>query len=377
VSRAFVNYHLINCLEGFDGQSKPLDAFLRDYFYAHRAVGAHDRREICHRAYRLIRWRDLLDHLSGTPHDWRHRDATLHALSPEEHNDPHLPPHLRWSMPKWLYLKLEAFWGREMAEQLCRICNTQAPTTVRVNGLKATREQLIALLTERYGVTPCTFAPMGVHFPKREALMGTPEFRQGLFEIQDEGSQLVAQAMGVRPGQLVLDYCAGAGGKSLAIGVDLQGRGQLYLHDVRPYALLEARRRLRRAGIQNCQVVTEERQLNPLKGKMDCILVDAPCTGTGTLRRNPDAKWRLEPEAIERLVQQQREIVKEAMAYLRKGGRLVYATCSLLPEENQQQVAYFTREYGLKPVGLPLQTVPEEGGMDGFFVATLIWPGHA
>jgi 16S rRNA C967 or C1407 C5-methylase (RsmB/RsmF family) len=156
----------------------------------------------------------------------------------------------------------------------------------------------------------------------------------------------------------------------------MKGRGQLYLHDIRAWVLQEARRRLRRAGIQNSQIVTEPRQLTPLEGRMDWVLVDAPCSGTGTLRRNPDAKWRLQSEAVKRLVEQQREIVGQSVKYLRKNGRLVYATCSLLPEENEEQLAFFTKEFGLKPLGLPFQTHPEEGGMDGFFVAQLSWSSH-
>jgi 16S rRNA (cytosine967-C5)-methyltransferase len=369
--QSFVEYHLFECLREFDAQNRPLDGYLRDYFYRHRALGAHDRRQMSERCYRLVRWRGLLDRfVEGVP-NWERRNSVLMAISPEELIDESLPLHIRWSVPKWLMDRLVMAFGQEGAQILCRVSNQQAPTTLRVNGLKTSRQQLIEQWAGRFEMEPCHFAPMGIRLHQRATLMGLEEFKAGLFEIQDEGSQLVAQLVDVKPGQQVLDYCAGAGGKSLAMAAVMQGKGQLFLHDVRQWALLEARRRLRRAGAQNSQIITGERQLKLLKGRMDWVLVDAPCSGTGTLRRNPDAKWRLEPEAIERLVSQQRQIVGAALPYLKPGGRLVYATCSLLPEENQEQLTYFSSSYGLQPIGLPFQCQPEPGGMDGFFAAVL------
>ena len=189
--------------------------------------------------------------------------------------------------------------------------------------------------------------------------------------MQDEASQQVAALVQAKPGDHVLDYCSGSGGKALAFAPAMDGKGQIYLHDIRAHILQEAKRRLKRAGVQNAQVLTTDK-LKPLKKKCDWVLVDAPCTGTGTLRRNPDMKWRFTGEMLQRLIGEQRTIFEKALSYLKPEGRIVYATCSILKEENSEQIAHFLKTYGLKLEDSPLQTLPEEGGMDGFFGAVLL-----
>ena len=183
---------------------------------------------------------------------------------------------------------------------------------------------------------------------------------------------MLAQLIQVKPGQQVLDYCAGSGGKTLAFAPMMQGKGQIYVHDIRPFALQEARKRLKRAGVQNHQILLPTSpHLAKLKKKMNWVLVDTPCSGTGTLRRNPDMKWKFDEEMLARLVGQQRMIFEKALSFLHPNGRIVYATCSLLKEENQAQVNHFLTTYSLAVEDDLFQTLPTLGGMDGFFGVVL------
>ncbi|MFA5250259.1 MAG: RsmB/NOP family class I SAM-dependent RNA methyltransferase, partial [Parachlamydiales bacterium] len=200
---------------------------------------------------------------------------------------------------------------------------------------------------------------------KRSNLFALPAFKAGLFEMQDENSQLIALALKAEAGDLVLDFCAGSGGKTLAFAHQLKGTGQIFLHDIRPRALLEAKKRLRRAGIQNAQIAPDLKNLK--KNFFSRLLLDVPCSGSGTIRRNPDMKWKFSPEALEELVQKQREIFQEALPFLKTGGHLLYATCSLFQKENEQQTAYFLQKYPLEPVGDPVKFLPESHRGDGFF----------
>ncbi|NGX55460.1 MAG: hypothetical protein KR126chlam2_01095, partial [Chlamydiae bacterium] len=263
-------------------------------------------------------------------------------------------------------------YGEEKAMRLCQICNTPAPTTVRINPLKTTREELLAQWEKEYEVTPCDHSTYGIQFKKRIPFFTLDAFKNGLFEVQDEGSQLIALKVKSSPGDQVMDYCAGSGGKTLAFAHQMEGRGQIYLHDIRPLALQQARKRLCRAGIQNGQFLTPEHPLlEKLKKKMDWVLVDAPCSGTGTLRRNPDMKWKFDDDLVKKLVGEQRVIFERALSFVKPGGKITFATCSILREENEEQLAHFLKVYDLKMVGDPFVSLPSFGGMDGFFAVTL------
>jgi 16S rRNA C967 or C1407 C5-methylase (RsmB/RsmF family) len=366
--RPFREHHLLQILSAFEKQTLPLDLFLRNYFRVHTAVGSKDRKEICDTIYGMIRWRGLLDHISPKPPSWENRLQAFAKLSPHFQSDPSLPPHIRVSFPKSFYEILAQSLGEENAFKFCLSSNTTAPTTVRVNLLKTTREALLEQWKERYRVSACTHSATGIRFEEKINFFGLEEFKNGYFEIQDEASQLVSQLIAIDPGMRFLDYCAGSGGKSLAIAPRLESKGQLLLHDVRPQVLLEAKKRLKRAGIQNVQLLPPDSSNKPLlKWKIDWVLVDAPCTGTGTLRRNPDMKWKFDKEMLERIVQEQRQIFDAAMYYLKPGGHIVYATCSVLPQENQHQAAYFLERYPLEQKGEPFSSFPAPGEMDGFF----------
>lgn len=365
--KKFREFHLFQILEQYETHSLPLDVLLRNYFRQHKAVGAKDRRFICETLYGILRWRGLLDHLGPKPSSWQRRFETFVGFNPSDHlSNESIPPHIRVSFPKDYFQCLEQNYGLEKALDLCLISNSQAPTTIRVNTIKTTREQLLARWKGLYPVSPCPTSEHGIIFQQRFNFFGMPEFKEGLFEIQDEASQLIARLVEVKPGDHILDFCAGSGGKTLALAPSTQNKGQIYLHDIRPFALEEAKKRLRRAGIQNAQILTSFSQLAK---KMDWILVDAPCSGSGTLRRNPDMKWKFESDLVPRLVCEQRAIFAQALEHLKPGGKIVYATCSIFKEENEEQAAFFQKTHGLELVSSPFKTLPVNHGMDGFFGA--------
>jgi 16S rRNA (cytosine967-C5)-methyltransferase len=312
----------------------PFDLHVNRYFRANKALGSKDRLAIGEQVFEHIRWRLLREYEGSAP-----------------------PPHIQCSMPKELFDILVDEMGEEKALEFGMTCNTKAPLTVRVNTLKVSREELL----ERWKDFPCQAAALsdvGIIFSERVQLLHLPEYREGFFEIQDEGSQLLAQMAKVQPGDQVLDLCAGSGGKSLAVAPQMEGKGQLYLYDIREAPLREAKKRLRRAGVQNYQVLSD------LRRGMDWVIVDAPCSGTGTLRRNVDLKYRLTPAFIDDCIAKQRQLLRTARGLLKPGGQILYGTCSVLNRENLDQVA-------LPLEGEPLITHPTPGGMDGFFGAVL------
>lgn len=366
--RPFREYHLLQILHSFEAQALPLDLFLRNYFRSHTAVGSKDRKEICETVYGIIRWRGLLDHLAPPPLSWETRLRSYTEFLRNPVVDTMLPAHIHVSFPKAFYQLLSESLGEEKAYAFCLACNQPAPTTVRVNLLKTTRDALLESWKNLYKVSPCRYSQTGIRFEEKINFFGMEEFKKGYFEVQDEASQLAAELIAIEPGMRFLDYCAGSGGKSLAIAPRLKGKGQLFLHDIRLHVLLEARKRLKRAGIQNAQPLPADSPNKPLlKLKMDWVLVDAPCTGTGTLRRNPDMKWKFDHQMLERLVQEQKQIFEEALAFVKPGGRIVYTTCSILPDENERQAEYFIERFNLEQEGQTFTSIPQSGEMDGFF----------
>lgn len=369
----FCDHHLLIAINEFENQTLPLDSFLSDYFRSHKAVGAKDRKFIAETIYGMIRWKGLLDYLSGSEITWEKR-LDLYRLN-KQHNylkDETIPLHIRLSFPEPLFDLIVNSHGIEKAISLCNICNFPAPTTIRVNSLKTSRDALLNKWKEVFDIIPSEKASHGIQFLKKINFFALEEFKQGFFEVQDEGSQLLADLVQAAPGDLVMDYCAGSGGKTLAFAPRMQGKGQIFLHDIRPFILQESKKRLRRAGIENAQIaLPDDAKLKKLKKKMDWVLVDAPCSGTGTLRRNPDMKWRFSVEAFEKLVGLQRSIFEKALSYLAPEGKIVYATCSFLKEENELQVEHFLKTYSLELIQQPFQTLPTENGCDGFFGAVL------
>jgi 16S rRNA (cytosine967-C5)-methyltransferase len=368
----FLERHAISFLNALELSGAPLDLALSRYFKTHKQLGASDRRFLGETFYGMTRWKGLVDWLSRSSSTQDRLACYLCLDWDRVKSDSSIPLPARLGLSPFLYDRFLSQFGEEKTRQLAQILNSPAPTTIRVNTLKTTRDALLEKWKGKFSIAPCAHSPTGISFEKREPLFSLPEFKEGLFEMQDEGSQLVASLVTPKPGETVLDYCSGSGGKTLAFAPELQGKGQIYLHDVRPRPLLEARKRLKRAGIQNAQcLLPDHPQLQRLKAKCDWVLIDVPCTGTGTLRRNPDQKWKIDAPALDRLVLLQKEIAVKAVSFLKPGGKLVFATCSLFYEENEAQ-AKWLESLALEPIGPSLSLLPEAGGPDGFFGAVFL-----
>lgn len=364
----FRSHHILEILSSYDQSRKPLDILLSDYFRTHKAIGSKDRTFIYETIYSMIRWKSLLEWYTTPPVSWNKIFNTHQNHSIEElQTAPNLPITVKLSTPEWLWKKIFNEYGEEKANEICIINNTQAPLTIRTNLIKISRDELFMLLSKHHEVYKTKLSPLGITFAKRVNFFTLPEFKQGLFEVQDEGSQLLSFLVEPKVGDQILDYCAGSGGKTLAFASKTKGKGQIYLHDIRKMVLLEAKKRLKRAGIQNGQILNPEEKLHRLKKKCNWVFVDVPCSGTGTIRRNPEMKWRLKEDEIVSLVETQRAIFAKALSYLTPDGKIVYGTCSILREENEEQVEYFKEQYQLQAVGAPLKILPSIGGADGFF----------
>ncbi|GAA0587202.1 RsmB/NOP family class I SAM-dependent RNA methyltransferase [Caenispirillum bisanense] len=307
-----------------------------------------------------------------------------------------MPPAVRFEVPDWIWSRFADLFGEDAERELTAMLE-EAPLDLRVNTLKGDRDAAMAAL-EAEGVRsePARLSPVGLRLRGgRVNLAGLKVFNDGLVEVQDEGSQLVALLADARPGMAVVDFCAGAGGKTLGLAAAMDNKGRLVACDVSEGRLERSAVRLKRAGAHNVtrRTLTSEHDkwVKRQAGTFDRVLVDAPCTGTGTWRRNPDARWRLKDEHLEDLKGRQASILDSAARLVKPGGRLVYATCSLLPEENQGQIDAFLGRHGeafrLKPVaevwaevigsppcpagGDTLRLTPARHHTDGFFVAVL------
>ena len=401
---------------------RPADAVASEFFRARRFIGGGDRREVSALVWDILRARLRLGW-------WLERGGLLSApagrmlvaahlllggmrlealrtlfsggryaagsLDPDEARvlgfldnhtleHPGMPDAVRLEVPPWLLPHLQARWGGRLEVELAAM-GKPAPLDLRVNLLRGTREGAIAAL-RREGIEaePTPLSPWGLRCAPRTAVTAGKAFGSGLIEIQDEGSQLIALAAGAAPGQRVCDLCAGAGGKTLAMAMTMANRGVIVACDVSAARLEGAVRRLRRAGVQNCErhlLEAGDKWVKRRAGSFDRVLVDAPCTGTGTWRRNPDARARLTERDLRELVARQAAILETAARLVKSGGRLLYATCSLLAAENEEQVAAFRErhpEFAAVPVrtlGLPgdevLSLTPARHGTDGFFAAVL------
>ncbi|PLX40779.1 MAG: MFS transporter [Hyphomicrobiales bacterium] len=317
--------------------------------------------------------------------------------------DAGLPAHVAGDYPAWLAPSMERVFGAEAALQGAALAR-RAPLDIRANTLKTTREKLQAALA-RHRPEPTPLAPAGLRIAAPAAGLASANARlphieaesahgKGWFEVQDEASQLAACLAGARPGMQVADICAGGGGKTLAMAAHMENKGQIHAWDLDKHRLRPIWERLKRAGLRNVQVLEsgEAEPLQPLHGRMDMVLADAPCTGSGSWRRKPDAKWRLSPEALASRVAEQRRVLQSAAPLVRPGGQLVYVTCSLLAEENTDQAAWFLENvpgFTVRPYeevwretlaspppasadakeGGGLLLSPAGHGTDGFFIA--------
>jgi 16S rRNA (cytosine967-C5)-methyltransferase len=311
------------------------------------------------------------------------------------------PAHVAGDYPEWLDGYLAQAFGDERGAEAVAMAS-RAPLDLRVNSLKANRDKVRSSLAH-LGVAPTPWSPVGLRIElgadaRNPGIHAEEAFIKGAVEVQDEGSQLAALLSAAKPGEQVIDLCAGAGGKTLALAAMMQGKGRLIATDHDKRQLVPIHERLSRAGIHNADVRTPKGEgdtLTDIKVSADLVLIDAPCTGTGTWRRNPDAKWRMRPGALEVRLKDQVEVLDRAAALVKPGGRIAYVTCSVLPAENQEQVRAFTARHPQFAVVPPAQTMqalgdkaaafaaaiwqqpegllmtPRRTGTDGFFVAVL------
>ena len=380
--------------------ARPADAVANDYFRARRFIGSGDRRAVSDLVWRVLRshrrlswwvrehptprvlvaasmlldgarYGEVADAFSGgrfapaplAPSE----QAMLRRLEGRTLEHPSMPDAVRLEAPDWLVSRIDLAEFRALLEP--------APLDLRVNLLKTTRDEArAALAAEGLETTPTPHSPWGLRIAGRRHVTTGHAFQSGLVEIQDEGSQLVAALVDARPGMRVADLCAGAGGKTLALAMMMQNRGSLVACDVSAARLDGAVRRLRRAGVHNVErhlLEPGDKWAKRRAASFDRVLVDAPCTGTGTWRRNPDARLRLTEQDLAELLPKQAAILDQAASLVRTGGRLVYATCSLLTEENEDQVTAFLSRHAEFTQGEVLRLTPARDGTDGFFAAVL------
>ncbi|MEN9842491.1 MAG: hypothetical protein RLZZ612_320 [Pseudomonadota bacterium] len=347
----------------------PADAVVSRYFREHRNLGPRERRTLAETAYTVLRKKRLFEHLARSGSGGRERrlailgfqsePAFLNAalndterawldsvaqVKPEELQAVH-----RHNLPDWLVAPLQAQVG-DAFDALAASFNQAAPLDLRVNTLKQKVPLAMEALTQA-GIAsePVPYSPWGLRIHGKPAINRLAAFENGEIEVQDEGSQLLAWLMEAKRGEMVADFCAGAGGKTLALGAMMRSTGRLYAFDVSTHRLDALKPRLARSGLSNVHPVAiaheRDERIKRLAGKMDRVLVDAPCSGLGTLRRNPDLKWRQTPQAVAELQLKQQAILNSAARLLKSGGRLVYATCSVLPDENEQVAEAFTKAH--------------------------------
>jgi 16S rRNA (cytosine967-C5)-methyltransferase len=391
----------------------PADSVMRQHFREHRQLGVADRAFIADIVFSVLRHKRLLEALCGraTP-----RRLTLAALirlqgvnlsqldgllSKDEREWAEgvkavamdtLPPAVRYSLPDWLHARLTALLPQAEFVALARGMLVAAPLDLRVNTLKASRAEVLDQFRAEGVIAEATpLSPLGLRLEEKTSLQKHPLFISGAIEVQDEGSQLLGFLLAPKRREMVVDFCAGAGGKTLLLGALMNSQGRLYAFDTSEKRLNNLKPRLARSGLSNVhpQLIASETdaKIKRLAGRIDRVLVDAPCSGLGTLRRNPDLKWRQDESDIAELTAKQGRILASAARLVKPGGRLVYATCSILPEENQGVVEQFLSAHGdfhlvecgplLDKAEIPLKAgtylelLPHIHGTDGFFAAVM------
>ncbi len=374
---------VIDLLAAIQTTARPADGLASDYFRARRFIGSKDRAAIANMVYAILRhymrlqwWlnrlskekpsardcvliyltlveRKPVDQISSlftgkkfAPAELANEERSfLRKLEGHTIDHPSMPDEIAVECPAWAAGALKLRFGKNFKREMEALLHA-APLDLRVNIVKATREEILGEL-KKAGIKAesCRLSPYGVRVEERPSLRVLPMLKTGAAEIQDEGSQLVALLVDAKPGERVLDFCAGAGGKTLAISAQMQNKGRIVASDVLANRLKRAAERFKRAGLHNIDIRPLKSETDPWikrhKADFDRVLVDAPCSGTGTWRRNPDARWHALGPGLEKLIPLQASILTSAARLVKKGGRLVYATCSMLPEENEKQIEAF------------------------------------
>jgi 16S rRNA (cytosine967-C5)-methyltransferase len=420
----------IEVLSDVATRHRPASEALKDWGRAHRFAGSSDRAAIGNLVFDVLRrraslaWRMGSDApralvLAGWHHLWGEPLEAIAATAADPHGPGALtdeertalvdgslkgaPDWVRADLPEWLAPRLSGSLALGLVEEGEALAR-RAPVDLRVNTLKATRDKVLARL-ERFAPVATPWSPVGVRVPVGERTARAPhvegetEYARGWFEVQDEGSQVAALLAGARPGDQVVDLCAGAGGKTLALAAEMDNRGQVYAYDADARRFGDIVARIDRSGARNIQLRSPKtaEPLADLKDRADLVLIDAPCTGSGTWRRRPDAKWRLTEAQLAARIEEQDGVLSDGAALVRPGGRLVYVTCSILPEENEARVATFlarASDFALTEpaeswltafadvvperfvttvgdAGRAIRLTPASAGTDGFFIAVM------
>ncbi|MDO9417663.1 RsmB/NOP family class I SAM-dependent RNA methyltransferase [Pararhizobium sp.] len=411
----------IDVLADIETRKRPVADALKDWGLSHRFAGSGDRSAIGNIVYDALRMKlshaFLMDSESPSAiahavlfRQWGITSEALAAdldgdkFAPEPlsaetlaafnaRNLADAPAHVQGDIPEWTVAAFQASFGDSWLAE-ARALAERPTLDLRANTLKATRDKVLKAL-DRSGAEAAAIARNGIRIPAGEGASRLPNvtaelsFQKGWFEVQDEGSQIVADLILAKEGDQILDYCAGGGGKTLALAAAMNNKGQVHAYDTDRKRLAPIIERLKRAGTRNVQVQDNIKTLAPLEGRFDRVLVDAPCTGTGTWRRRPDTKWRLNEKNLDERLAQQREALEHASRFVKPGGNLVYITCSILPQENEAQVMSFCEEHpdfsiqssleswtqifgasAAKPRssdGRTLTLTPASTGTDGFF----------
>ena len=356
--------------------------------------GARDRAFIAETVYDLVRWKRLVEGAMSRPLSpetiWEFV-GTWFALDPEQklpaweefqkvypkeilkrHHESSKNIAVAESYPDWMFELGQAALGDRWLEEV-HAMNSQAPTVLRVNTLKADRKTLQKALKDRSIKTNLLSKYQdALELEEKTNIFRTDEFQNGWFEVQDAGSQLIAPYLRVAPGMRVVDACAGAGGKTLHLASLMENKGQIIAMDLYEWKLKELKRRAKRNNVQNVQTkVIEAKTIKRMENTADRLLIDAPCSGLGVLRRNPDAKWKLQPHFIDEIITLQEKILSEYSKVIKVGGLMVYATCSILPQENEQQVEKFLANNANYKLLSDKTHYPSETNYDGFYMALI------
>ncbi len=382
---------IINALEEIFSQGQYADKVIQRHLKSQKQWGSRDRKFFAESVYEIVRWERLLAYLADDNNFWKIWGAYWLRLGNELPNWPELEglseaqvhAHqksdisfaIEQSIPDWL-LELGMDELGEDFKSIIVALNKPAEVFLRTNTLKITREKLIQVLEEQgmQAEVVNSDLPAALRLIERKNVFITEAFKKGFFEVQDASSQMIAPLLGVEPGHRVIDACAGAGGKSLHMAALMKNKGKIISLDIHEWKLNELKIRARRDGVDviETRLIDSNKVIKRLTETADRVLLDVPCSGLGVLRRNPDSKWKLQLSEIERLRGLQYEILTKYSEMTKKGGRMVYATCSILPTENEKQILRFLEEHGsnwklLKQITLR----PDKDGYDGFYGALL------
>ena len=392
-------FAVIDGLHLIFNENKYADKVVEQLLKRDKRWGSRDRGFVAETTYDIVRWKRLYAEIAEVKEpftrenlwrifavwatlkgiklpDWKQLEGTPSRKIKGRFDELSKTRKYRESIPDWLDNVGEKELGNDVWTKELHALNEQADVIIRVNTLKTTKIALQDLLMDE-GIETLTLKdyPDALQLKERGNIFRTEAFKNGFFEVQDASSQLVADFLDVQPGMRVADTCAGAGGKSLHLASKMDNKGQVIALDIYGNKLKELKRRAKRNGAHNIETreIDSTKVIKKLHDKMDRVLIDAPCSGLGVLRRNPDAKWKLQHEFIENIKSTQQQILNDYSKMVKSGGKLVYATCSILPSENQNQVASFLKSENGKDFKLvkDKKVLASESGFDGFYMALL------